>query len=104
SRKRRSSHRVQRPSTEIPHRTRRGRKSARREPHQGFPSPRRTSGKRLPPRPATAPARPGKIHGRSLPAKQGQGSRRDTNELHASSAQVQLIYLRTLQRVDFTSL
>src|SRR6266852_2932145 len=34
---------------------------------------------------------------------QGRRSRRDTNELRASSAHVRRIYLRTLQRVDFTS-
>src|ERR1700694_4322652 len=42
-----------------------------------------------------------KARARNPPAIQGRSSRRDTNELRASSAHVRRIYLRTLQRVDF---
>src|SRR6185436_7633117 len=55
------------------------------------------------PRPAMVRARRiEKIRGRSPPTKQGRRSRRDTNELRASWRHVRRIYLRTLQRVDFT--
>src|SRR5258708_7649911 len=44
-----------------------------------------------------------KSRARNPLAIQGRRSRRDTNELRASSAHVRPIYLRTLQRVDFTN-
>src|SRR3954451_662726 len=56
------------------------------------------------PRPATVHVpRNEKSRARNPLAIQGRRSRRDTNELRASSAHVQRIYLRTLQRVDFTN-
>ena len=68
-----------------------------------FSLTRPTSGMPFRPRPATVRApRTEKIRDRNPPTKQGRRSRRDTNELRASSAQLRPIYLRTLQRVDFT--
>src|ERR1700710_1142711 len=44
-----------------------------------------------------------KFRARNPLAIQGRRSRRDTNELRASSTHVRPIYLRTLQRVEFTN-
>src|ERR1700737_3704264 len=56
------------------------------------------------PRPATVRARrTERIRARNPQAKQGRRSRRGTSELHAPSPQLRRIFLRTLQRVDFTN-
>lgn len=95
--------RVPRLSVGTPRRTYRGLKSERSARGRQFPSLRPISDKQPQPLHAKVRVRPERSRDRNPKAQRGRRSQREPDKLHASSAQVRRINLKTLQRIVFQS-